>query len=40
MSETFMEARIDEIKRKFIDKYPEVQAVYASKAFQTLQMCR
>ena len=40
MSESFMESRLDEIKRKFIDKYPDAQAVYASKAFQTLQMCR
>jgi diaminopimelate decarboxylase len=40
MSETAIRARLGEIRRSFLDKYPENYAVYASKAFQTLEMCR
>jgi diaminopimelate decarboxylase len=40
MSESSMLERINEIKEKFLDKYPGVQALFASKAYQTLDMCR
>lgn len=40
MSETALRERLREIKRDFVDAYPDAFAVYASKAFQTLDMCR
>lgn len=40
MSETVMKKRISEIDEKFISKYDNVSAVFASKAYQTLDMCR
>lgn len=40
VSESHIKERCLEIRRDFIDKYPGARAVYASKAFQTLDMCR
>lgn len=40
MSETIIRDRCRMIKSEFTDKYPDVAAVFASKAFQTLDMCR
>jgi len=40
MSETTLQSRIDEIEEKFIRKYPNTGAVFASKSYQTLDMCR
>lgn len=40
VSETSIEERCREIRRDFLDKYPGARAVYACKAFQTLDMCR
>jgi len=40
VSETAVRERCALIKRHFLDKYPATRAVYASKAFQTLDMCR
>ena len=40
VSETEIVDRCREIKEKFLKKYPNTKAVYASKAFQTLEMCR
>lgn len=40
MSETVLRERCATIRREFLDKYPGTRAVFASKAFQTLDMCR
>ncbi len=40
VSETAIRARVRELKADFLDKHPGTFAVYASKAFQTLGMCR
>ncbi|MBR5228876.1 MAG: diaminopimelate decarboxylase [Firmicutes bacterium] len=40
MSEDDIRERCREVKSVFIDKYPNTRAVYASKAFQTLEICR
>lgn len=40
VSEAMVRERCGQIKAKFLDKYPNTAAVYASKAFQTLDMCR
>ena len=40
VSETDIVDRCREIRKKFLEKYPNTKAVYASKAFQTLEMCR
>lgn len=40
MSEDEIRERCREIKKDFLDKYPDTRAVYASKACQTLDMCR
>ena len=40
MSETSILERCREIKRDFLDRYPNTRAVFASKAFQTLEICR
>ncbi|HET7838538.1 MAG TPA: diaminopimelate decarboxylase, partial [Rectinemataceae bacterium] len=40
MSETAIRERLSEVRRTFLDRYPGSYAVYASKAFQTLEMCR
>lgn len=40
MSETHIEQRCKEIREDFLDKYPNTRAVFASKAFQTMEMCR
>jgi len=40
MSEDDIRERCREVKSVFIDRYPNTRAVYASKAFQTLEICR
>lgn len=40
MSESSILERCREVKRDFLDKYPNTRAVFASKAFQTLEICR
>lgn len=40
MSESSIIARCGEIRRDFLAKYPNTRAVFASKAFQTLEICR
>jgi diaminopimelate decarboxylase len=40
VSETAIRKRCAAIRDSFLDKYPGTHAVYASKAFQTLDMCR
>ncbi|QHI72407.1 diaminopimelate decarboxylase [Aminipila terrae] len=40
MSESSILERCREIKEDFLDKYPNTRAVFASKAFQTLEICR
>ncbi len=40
VSETMVRERCALIRSGFIEKYPDTRAVYASKAFQTLDMCR
>lgn len=40
VSEDYIRERCAEIKETFTGKYPDTRAVYASKAFQTLDMCR
>ncbi len=40
VSESEIVGRCREIREKFLEKYPNTRAVYASKAFQTLEMCR
>ncbi|MBQ9931146.1 MAG: diaminopimelate decarboxylase, partial [Firmicutes bacterium] len=40
MSETHIVERCAEIRRDFLEKYPNTKALFASKAFQTLEMCR
>lgn len=40
ISEDYIRDRIKEIKRDFIEKYDNVEAVYASKAFLTKEMAR
>lgn len=40
VSETAVRERCTRIKKAFLEKYPNTRAVYASKAFQTLDMCR
>ena len=40
MSEAMIRERCRLLKAEFLDKYPSTAAVYASKAFQTLDMCR
>lgn len=40
MSETAIASRLAELKRAFMDAYPGSLAVYASKAFMTLDICR
>lgn len=40
ISESMIQDRLDEIKRDFLQKYPHTRAVYACKAYQTLDMCR
>jgi len=40
VSETMVRERCRRVKSAFLDKYPNTGAVYASKAFQTLDMCR
>lgn len=40
VSETIVRERCGLIRSDFLEKYPGTRAVYASKAFQTLDMCR
>ena len=40
MDESIIVERCGEIRECFTAKYPTTRAVYASKAFQTLEMCR
>ncbi len=40
VSESQIKERCREIRRDFLEKYPGTRAVYACKAFQTLDMCR
>ncbi len=40
MSEGKIRDRLREIRRDFLERYPGTEAVFASKAFQTLDMCR
>jgi len=40
VSEAMVRERCRLVKAEFLDKYPATAAVYASKAFQTLDMCR
>jgi len=40
VSETAVRGRCAAVRSAFLDKYPNTAAVYASKAFQTLDMCR
>ncbi|NLY70427.1 MAG: diaminopimelate decarboxylase [Clostridiales bacterium] len=40
ISESHIIERIDEIKRDFLDKYPNTKAVYACKALQTVGICK
>jgi diaminopimelate decarboxylase len=40
MSETAIRSRLAEIRSSFLAKYPGTFAVYASKAIQTLEICR
>lgn len=40
VSESIIRDRIAQIKNEFLNKYPGTIALYASKAFQTLEMCR
>ena len=40
ISEDHIIERCREIHECFLDKYPDTRAVFASKAFQTLEMCR
>ena len=40
ISESYIKERCLEIRRDFLERYPNTRAVYASKAFQTLDMCR
>ncbi|MCE5255939.1 MAG: hypothetical protein LLF89_03745, partial [Spirochaetaceae bacterium] len=40
VSESVIKDRCARIRSDFLDKYPGSKAVYASKAFQTLDMCR
>jgi len=40
MSETAIRARLREIRSTFLERHHNTFAVYASKAFQTLEMCR
>ena len=40
MSETILRDRCRAVRSEFLDKYPDTCAVFASKAFQTLEMCR
>lgn len=40
VSESVIRERCGIIRSEFLDKYPNTFAVYASKAFQTLEMCR
>ncbi len=40
MSQTYIQERCAEIRQDFLDKHPNTKAVFASKAFQTLEMCR
>jgi diaminopimelate decarboxylase len=40
MSETAVRSRLRELKSCFMDRWPGSLAVYASKAFQTLELCR
>ncbi|QAT43927.1 diaminopimelate decarboxylase [Aminipila luticellarii] len=40
MSESSILKKCQEIKSDFLDKYPNTRAVFASKAFQTLEICR
>lgn len=40
VDEGYIEDRCREIKKTFIEKYPNANAVYASKALQTLDVCR
>lgn len=40
VSEGYIMARCREIKEDFLSKYPNTRAVFASKAFQTLEMCK
>lgn len=39
MSENIIVAKINHIKKHFLDKYPKTKAFYASKAFLSLRMC-
>ena len=40
VSETGIRERCAEIRQDFLEKYPNTKAVYASKALQTLDLCR
>lgn len=40
MSESMLRDRCRTIRREFLERYPGTVAVFASKAFQTLDMCR
>ncbi len=40
MSETAIRTRLTELRTAFMERYPGSLAVYASKAFQTLDICR
>jgi len=40
VSETRIKDRCRQIREDFLDKYPKTRAAFASKAFQTLEMCR
>ncbi len=40
VSETLIRERCREVREDFLDRYSNTRAVYASKAFQTMEMCR
>ena len=40
MSETMIRSRLREIRESFLERHPNTFAVYASKAFQTLEICK
>ena len=40
VSESAVRERCSSVRKAFLEKYPNTRAVYASKAFQTLDMCR
>jgi len=40
IDEEYLRAKCREIRETFLEKYPDTKAVYASKALQTLEVCR